>query len=104
MNNSRVTNLYPRINPNMGAMQNLNSIGTSSNTTFGAFHPTTRYVSFDVQDNDVYVSYDGTNPSSTHGHILYAGNSYTWDKFTAEAAIFNSVGGTAQIAASEFTD
>jgi len=33
-----------------------------------------------------------------------AGNSYTWHKETAKAAIFNSVGGTATIAASEFTD
>jgi hypothetical protein len=102
--NSKVTNLYPRINPDMTAMQMLTSIGTGTNTVFGAFQQTTRYVSLDVQDNDVYVSYDGTNPDADHGHILYAGNSYTWHKETAKAAIFNSVGGTATIAASEFTD
>jgi len=101
--NSRVTNLYPRINPNMADMQML-SITGSSNTPFGAFDSETRYVSFDVQDNDVYVTYDGENPSDTLGHILYAGNSYTWHVETAKAAIFNSVGGTAIVAASEFTD
>lgn len=101
--NSKVTNLYPRINPNMADMQML-SITTSSNTVFGAFDTETRYVSLDVQDNDVYVTYDGENPSNTLGHILYAGNAYTWHIETAKAAIFNSVGGTAIIAASEFTD
>jgi len=101
--NSKVTNLYPRINPDMADMQML-SITTSSNTVFGAFSQTTRYVSLDVQDNDVYVTYDGENPSSTLGHILYAGNAYTWHVETAKAAIFNSVGGTAIVAASEFTD
>jgi hypothetical protein len=101
--NSKVVNLYPRINPDMADMQML-SVTTSSNTTFGAFQDTTRYVSLDVQDNDVYVTYDGENPSGTLGHILYAGNSYTWHKETAKAAIFNSVGGTTVIAASEFTD
>ena len=34
---------------------------------------------------------------------MYAGNSYTWDIQTAKAANFKSVGGTAVIAASQFT-
>lgn len=101
--NSKVVNLYPRINPDMADMQML-SVTTSSNSTFSAFQGTTRYISLDVQDNDVYVTYDGENPSASLGHILYAGNSYTWHKETANAAKFNSVGGTAVIAASEFTD
>jgi hypothetical protein len=103
MNNSRVTNLYPAINPDMADMQML-SVTTSSNSVFGTFQDTTRYVSLDVQDNDVYVTYDGENPSASLGHILYAGNAYTWHIDTAKAAKFNSVGGTATIAASEFTD
>jgi len=101
--NSKVTNLYPRINPNMADMQML-SVSTTGNTPFGAFDKDTLYVSFDVQDNDVYVTYDGENPDANLGHILYAGNAYTWHVETAKVAIFNAVSGTAIIACSEFTD
>ena len=61
------------------------------------------YVTFDVQDNSVRVRWDGTDPTGTVGHILTAGNAYTWAvsqfnaaKFiristaTADAVIFSS--------------
>jgi len=60
-------------------------------------------VSFDVQVSDVRVRWDGTDPTSTVGHILPAGTAYTWaasqynaSKFirdtaaTADAIIFAS--------------
>jgi hypothetical protein len=60
-------------------------------------------VTFDVQAYNVRVRWDGTDPTSTVGHLLYVGAAYTWDvdqfnasKFirdsaaTADAIIFSS--------------
>jgi hypothetical protein len=81
------------------------SVTTGSATEFQTtYDDRTRYLVLDVQDNDVYVTYTGETPSATLGHILYAGRSYTWNVETAQAAKFLSVGGTAIIAATEFTD
>lgn len=45
-------------------------------------------VTFDVQDNHVRVRWDGTDPTSTVGHILYAGTNYTWPVALYNAAKF----------------
>ena len=104
MPNSRVSNLYPFVNNSVGTMEML-SVGTGAATSFQTTYDTrTRYIVLDVQDNDVYVTYTGETPADDLGHILYAGRSYTWNVETAEAAQFISVGGTAIIAATEFTD
>tara|TARA_R100001163_G_scaffold1378_1_gene2179 strand:- start:971 stop:1285 length:315 start_codon:yes stop_codon:yes gene_type:complete len=104
MPNSRVSNLYPYVNNSVSNMEML-SVGTGAVATFQTTYDTrTRYIVLDVQDNDVYVTYTGETPSATLGHILYAGRSYTWNIETAQAAKFLSVGGTAIIAATEFTD
>jgi hypothetical protein len=104
MPNSRVSNLYPYVNNSVDNMEML-SVGTGAVATFQTtYNQRTRYIVLDVQDNDVYVTYTGETPSATLGHILYAGRSYTWNVETAQAAKFLSVGGTAIIAATEFTD
>ena len=36
-------------------------------------------VTFDVQTSNLRCRWDGTNPTSTTGHLLLAGSSYTWD-------------------------
>lgn len=36
-------------------------------------------VTFDVQDQNVRVRWDGTDPTSTVGHVLPASTAYTWD-------------------------
>ena len=110
MGNSLVVNLYPKPNSLAGNMKML-SVTTSPSGGFAkltdggyTFHEDTKFVVLDVQDNDVYVTYNNNQtPSATVGHIMYAGNSYTWDIQTAKAANFLSVGGTAIIAASQFT-
>lgn len=110
MGNSLVVNLYPKPNPNAGNMKML-SVSTSPTngkaklTDSGyTFDQDTKFVVLDVQDNDVYVTYNNDQlPAANVGHILYAGNSYTWDIQTAKAANFVSVGGTAIVAASQFT-
>ena len=113
--NSKIVNLYP--NPtspaiNLGetdATVNMKMLTVSSSVvqlTDGGytFSGNTKYVTLDVQDNDVYVTYTGETPSASLGHILYAGNSYTWSVNTAKNAKFIRVGGDAVIGASQFTD
>lgn len=103
--NSRVVNLYPKPTAGVTAMKMLTVAGSVVKLTDSfTFNDNTKYVTIDVQDNDVYVTYTGETPSATVGHILYAGNSYTWSKQAAMAAKFIQVGSTGVIAASEFTD
>jgi hypothetical protein len=104
--NSRVVNLYPKPTAGVTAMKMLTVAGSVVKLTDSfTFNDNTKYVTLDVQDNDVYVVYtSGDTPGGTTGHILYAGNSYTWSKAAAMAAKFIQVGSAAKIAASEFTD
>ncbi len=102
MANSFVTNLYPK--PTPGATDQTLSVDDSIKQ-FSSFNSLTKYVVLDVQVSDVRVTYDDSAPTSTNGHILYAGRSYTWSKQAATAAKFiedSTV--TATIHASEFTD
>jgi len=102
MANSFVTNLYPK--PTPGATDQTLSVDDSIKQ-FSAFNSLTKYVVLDVQVSDVRVTYDDSAPTSTNGHILFAGRSYTWSKQAATAAKFiedSTV--TATIHASEFTD
>jgi hypothetical protein len=102
MPNSRSTNLYPKV-VNGHTDQALSVAG--SVVQFGAFSSACKYVVLDVQTADVRVTYDDSAPTSSNGHILFAGRSYTWAVETARAAKFIRSGGTsATIHASEFTD
>ena len=105
MANSYVTNLYPKPTPGV-TDQTLTVDATAGGVQFGtAFNSLTRYIVLDVQSADVRVTYDDSAPTTTNGHILFAGRSYTWSKQAAAAAKFIRDGGTsATIHASEFTD
>ena len=100
MPNSLVTNLYPAPTPGV-AVQTL-AVGNSV-VQFSAFNSLTKFVVLDVQVADVRVTYDGSTPSSTNGHILFAGRSYTWSKAAAAAKFFEDTTTDATIHASEFT-
>ena len=105
MPNSYVTNLYPKPTPGV-ADQTLTVDATAGGVQFGtAFNNITRYIVLDVQGADVRVTYDNSAPTTTNGHILFAGRSYTWSKQAAVAAKFiRDTSVTAGIFASEFTD
>ena len=105
MANSFVTNLYPKPTPGV-TDQTLTVDATAGGVQFGtAFNSLTRYIVLDVQGADVRVTYDDSAPTTTNGHILFAGRSYTWSKQAAAAAKFIKDGNTdATIHASEFTD
>ena len=38
----------------------------------------TKFIIWDVQDNDVMVTFDGSTPTSTNGHRLYVGDKDMW--------------------------
>ena len=67
------------------------------------FDKDTNAVVLDIQSNNVYCTFDGQTPSSSVGHILYAGQNYTWSKAAAITAKFIRVTNDATIWASEFT-
>tara|TARA_R100001163_G_scaffold65135_1_gene61283 strand:+ start:8624 stop:8935 length:312 start_codon:yes stop_codon:yes gene_type:complete len=103
MPNSFVTNLYPK--PTVGVADQSLAVADSAVQFGTAFNKLTKYVVLDVQTADVRVTYDDTDPTTSNGHILFAGRSYTWSKEAASAAKFIRNGTTsASIHASEFTD
>ena len=96
MGNSLVVNLYPKPNSSAGNMKMLTVSSSVIKLESGGF-------TFH-EDTDVYVTYNNDqDPTADIGHILYAGNSYTWDIQTAKAAKFLRVGSDAVVAASQFT-
>ena len=103
MANSFVTNLYPK--PTPGVTDQSLAVADSAVPFGTAFNSLTKYVVLDVQTADVRVTYDGSDPTTSNGHILFAGRSYTWSKEAAAAAKFIRNGSTsASIHASEFTN
>lgn len=79
------------------------SITTTATVQFSAFNYATELIVLDVQTANTYCTFDGTTPTSTNGHILTAGNAYTWSKAAAIAAKFVAVSATTSVIyASEF--
>jgi len=74
----------------------------ASEVQFSVFNELTTMVLLDIQDADVMCTLDGSTPSATNGHRLYATRMYTWSTAMAAAAKFIQQGaGTAAIHASE---
>jgi hypothetical protein len=107
--NCNITNLYP-----IPTRDNSNTLITDRRLTVSnsvvslvdstAFNANTRFVVVDIQSADVMVTFDGSNPSSSNGHRLASGSSYTWSKATASTAKFIRQDTTdAAVHASEFT-
>lgn len=83
--------------------QRLTVDATVGGVQFGTFGDTTTMIVLDVQDADVMCTFDGSAPTSTNGHRLYAGSHYTWSVAAAQQAKFIRQGATsAAIQASEF--
>ena len=113
MANSFVTNLYP-IPSGTGNDHRLTVDATAGGVQFSqsskddntdAFDSLTKYIAFDVQDADVFMTFDGSAPTTSNGHKLFAGRSYTFSKEAAVKAKFIRSGSTsATIHASQFTN
>lgn len=72
--------------------------GYSGSTTLSA----PNLVTLDIQVANIRVRWDGTDPTSSSGHILYAGLGYTFDvdMYNACKFICDGAGSTATIFAS----
>lgn len=86
MANSFVTNLY--LSPTQGASAQRLSVTSATAVGFGAFDPSTNVISFDVQSADVFMTLDGSTPTTTNGHKLYAGRAYSLSIQAARVASF----------------
>src|SRR5271167_4997538 len=99
--NYGINNIYPKpayISPSTVAT--LQTLNVTTTAQFAAFDINTSLVFMDVQSNNVYVTFDGSTPSSSNGHQLAAGFNDTWAKATATAAKFVAVSGTSIITGS----
>lgn len=82
--------------------QQLTATSTAA-VQFSGLNDITTVVVLDIQVANVYCTFDGSTPSSSRGHILYATQSYTWSKAAAEQAKFKAMTTTDSIIfASEF--
>ena len=45
-------------------------------------------VTLDIQGSNVYVTFDGSTPSSSAAHIMYVGEKADWSRATVTAAKF----------------
>jgi len=101
--NSRISNLYiGNPNPN-GTPENLAVAG--SEVSLAALHIDTDYVLIDIQDNNVWVTFDNTTPSASNGHLLVKEQGLiVLSKNAAKAAKFIQVSAAAVIQSTEFVD
>lgn len=94
--NSYITNLYPNpsgtsndhrltVDSTAGGVQFSQS---SKDDNTNAFDSLTKFISFDVQTADCFVTFDTSAPTTSNGHRLYAGRSYTISKAAAQRAKF----------------
>lgn len=99
------TNLYPYPSVSAGtpvADQRL-TVSTVAVSFATAFNASTNMVLVNVQNADVFVTYDGSTPSATNGHKLVSGYEEFWSTARAAAAKFIRAATTdAAIHASEF--
>lgn len=103
MHLTKAVNFYPK--PNGTKADERLTVSSAVVQFATTFDITTQYIPFDVQNADVMITYDGSTPSATNGHRLYAGTNGVWSRQTAQAAKFIRFGSTDGVVhASQFTD
>lgn len=105
--NYGINNLYPKPTIKAGAggaalLQTL-SVTSGAAVQFAAFDPLCSMVFFDIQTGNVFVTFDGSTPSSSNGSLLVAGTNYTWSKAAATVAKFIASSTTASLTAHQFS-
>lgn len=78
-------------------MSNL-SVTTGAAVNAPAINEHTNLVFVDIQDNDVYVTFDGSTPASGNGHILSSGRDYLLYAGMFKEAKLIAVSDTAKVA------
>ena len=64
---------------------------------FGAFHEETSVVYWTSEAAECRVTFDGSDPTTTNGHVIAAGSSGTWSVAMAAAARFIRTTGVSAI-------
>jgi hypothetical protein len=84
---TKVVNMGNNLVPVLGAADQALAV---SDTVVGlaALHAHCTHVEFTVQGNPIRVRWDGTNPTSSVGHLLPVGATGTWRMEKAVAARF----------------
>lgn len=77
------------------------SIADDAVTNAPTLNKRTSSVFLDVQGGDVFVSFGSTDPSATHGHILYDRKDYIMYAGLFQTAKFKSASGTVKIHVTE---
>lgn len=77
------------------------SVSDSAVTNAPDLNRRTESVFLDIQGGDVYVSFGSTDPSETHGHILYDRKDYVFYAELFASAKFKSTSGTVKIHVTE---
>lgn len=84
------------------ADQTLTVDDTAGGVQFDAFHADTTHVFWTSEDEECRVTFDGSAPTTTNGHVIASGSSGIWAKAMAAAAKFIRTGGSsAEIHASQ---
>ncbi len=85
---NNISNIYPK--PSSGVVDERLAVSSTVVTlaASGWDVTNTKQVLWDVQTNDIMVTFDGSDPSASNGHRLYVGQSGTWSLQLAKAARF----------------
>lgn len=79
------------------ADQALTVADTAGGVQFAAFHAATTHVFWTLETGQVRVTFDGSAPTTTNGHIVNVGDYTVWAKATAAAAKFIRTGTTSGV-------
>lgn len=100
--NVKVTNLEADLVPVAGRNHQLKTVSTSV-IQLDPLHANTSHVLVTVDTNNVRVTFDGQNPSTSDGHLLTAPYAAMWSRRRAQAAKFIRVSADATLVAQEMT-
>lgn len=85
---NNISNIYPK--PSSGVLGERLAVSSAAVAlaASGWDVTNTKQVIWNLQAGDVYVTFDGTVPSSSNGCLIYAGQSGTWSLQLAKSARF----------------
>jgi hypothetical protein len=102
MANTFSVNLYPLPSPS-ATLQKL-AVSTAAVQYASKFYDgKTKFVLFEVQTGGVYVTFDGSTPSSSNGHLYAVNTREFWSAGRADAAKFIRATVDAVVYGSPFT-
>jgi hypothetical protein len=95
---ANTVNLENSVQPNgTQADQRLTVDDTVGGVQLSAFHTDTVYVFWSCETAECRVTFDGSAPTTTNGHIVSPGDSGTWSKALATAAKWIKTGMTSAV-------